>query len=1087
MRTLNTSLYQNRLWLGTQLDFQGVTYNVFSIFTLRGELNENALCDVLQSLVNDYSNFRSCFIEEDDEIKQATLKEINCNVERKDISQAKNKKQLADTFIKQITDYPFDLSKPPLFKFGLLKLAENEYSLVLNFHYIIADNFTTAFVFDYLSKHYGEKFDTQITEQHSSFEDYIAYERSHYTEEDKKQDVKYWKTLLKGSELFIDFPFKTKSKSVSSRGRMIDFSLDDETSKKLKEVAEQEAGSLPAVLSTLYAILVARYFNKEEVILNYQFNIRPEKFKNLLGCFVNNVPLRINLKENVSFQETIKRVISQIKTSSRHQRCSLTDVIKTLRKIENIQNQELLNVSIMQTYVKEHPLALNGIEVNHHDERNHAVYDLNLQYYEQDGKIKFKLNYRDSLFESWFIKQFVEHFKCVAGQCAEDMHKNIYGFSLLTDVEEEKILVNWNDTAANFSSNKTVHQLFEEQVKKTPNRTAIIFEGTVLTYRELNERANQLAHTLRERYLKFEGEALPRDTLIGLGVPRGIEMIVGILGIWKAGGAYVPLDPEYPEKYLHHILEDSDLKMFVTQEGIQIKYPFAEKGVEIICFSRDAAGLAQAPRENTALEQQASDLAYIIYTSGSTGVPKGVEIEHISVVNTVEAVKDIIQVSENDRFLAVTSVCFDVSVFDYCLPLLSGASMNVASHLVQKDGQQLIKLMEDADINVMQATPTTWDVLIEDKWQGAPGFKILNVGEALPKTLAKKLFDKGTIFNLYGPTEATIQSTLAKIEHPNAITIGKPLANVQAYIVDEYLNPVPVGVCGELILGGVGLARGYLNRKELTAEKFIPSPFEENARLYKAGDFARWRTDGQIDWLERIDNQVKIRGFRIELGEIEAALLEHQAIKQVVALPMTDNVYSKYSVSSKYIVAYFVLKNQQDKVTHEELYNFLKDKLPSYMMPRFFFRREEIPLLPNGKINKAQLAEMLMADYVVSHSKNEGPHNKTEEIVLDTFKKLLKVDSIGADYNFFDLGVYSLTLVKALHLLNEHFDNKLKVIDLFTHPTVRSLATFISALLKPQAASDTEKLDDTTIQRLQARKKRLKQKRDTELEPALQS
>jgi amino acid adenylation domain-containing protein len=601
----------------------------------------------------------------------------------------------------------------------------------------------------------------------------------------------------------------------------------------------------------------------------------------------------------------------------------------------------------------------------------------------------------------------------------------------LTELERQQRSLEWNQTAAEFPPDLCVQRLFEAQVERTPDKVAVVFEGEQLTYRELNSRANQLAH-----YLRLLG--VKPDSLVGICLERGVGLVTGILGILKAGGAYVPLDPCYPAGRLKFMLQDSQAQVLLTES--QLLYSLPPTPVPVICVDADRALIDREPDWNPQCTTSGGNLAYVIYTSGSTGQPKGVQIEHRSLVNFLFSMAREPGLHEQDVLLAVTTLSFDIAALEVFLPLTTGARLVVIRRQDAVDGRRLSMELVRNGATVMQATPATWRLLIESGWQGSKHLKILCGGEALARDLADQLAKRcGELWNMYGPSETTIWSTVCRIERlTTAISIGRPIANTQAYVLDHLQQPVPLGETGELYLGGAGLARGYLNRPELTAEKFVEDRFgaQPQGRLYRTGDLARWRPDGNLECLGRIDQQIKIRGFRIEPGEIEALLRQHPRVRQAAV------VLRECSPGDQRLVAYIVPASQLAMPSADELRAFLGDKLPEFMVPSAVVTMPALPLTPNGKVDRralplpSQLTQELPADFI-------PPRNELEERMCVLWAHVLHMNRVGIHDNFCHLGGHSLLMAQLIARIRSEMNCELAVRDVFDSPTVAELAALV--------------------------------------------
>jgi amino acid adenylation domain-containing protein len=620
--------------------------------------------------------------------------------------------------------------------------------------------------------------------------------------------------------------------------------------------------------------------------------------------------------------------------------------------------------------------------------------------------------------------------------------------------------VEWNDTESEYPSDKCIHQLFEEQVERTPDAVAVVFEEQQLTYRELNARANQLANYLKKLGVKPE-------VLVGICVERSLEMVVGLLGILKAGGAYVPLDPAYPKERLALVVSDSQMSLLLTQKSLLGRLPAHQSN--LICLDTDWSIISQQSQQNLESRVTGGELAYVIYTSGSTGKPKGVQISHSALSNFLHSMRQAPGLSEQDTLLAVTTYSFDIAALELFLPITVGARLVLVSQETALDGTRLSAELTHSKATVMQATPATWQLLLATGWQGNPQLKILCGGEALPRDLANQLLHRcDSLWNMYGPTETTIWSAACQVETDNRIVpIGHPIANTEFYILDQHSQLVPVGVPGELHIGGAGLARGYLNQPELTAAKFIPNPYTNQVgeRLYKTGDLARYCSNGHIEFLGRIDHQVKLRGFRIEVGEIEARLTQYPSVREAVVTLREDEP------GDKRLVAYLVSQHESSP-TISELRSFLREKLPDYMVPSFFEMLEALPLTPNGKVDRKalpapdSLRPQLEATYV-------KPKTDLEKTIATVWQKVLKLETVGIHDNFFDLGGHSLLIVQVHSELCQLLKADFSMLELFRYPTISSLASFLNSTNTNELSSSQQ--TDTRTKQLKEGKTRIQQ------------
>jgi amino acid adenylation domain-containing protein len=663
-------------------------------------------------------------------------------------------------------------------------------------------------------------------------------------------------------------------------------------------------------------------------------------------------------------------------------------------------------------------------------------FDLALELQETPEGIKGLFEYNTDLFDKETISRMVGHFQTLLEDIVANPQARISELPILTEPERYQILVEWNDTKVNYPLNKSLHQLFEEQVERTSEAIAVVFEHQKLTYEQLNSQANQLARYLQQLGVKPE-------TLVGICVKRSLEMVVGLLGILKAGGAYVPLDPDYPSERLAYMLEDSQIPVLLTQGNLSNQLPTHQ--AQVICLDTDWQKIAQHGRENLVCEVTPDNLAYVIYTSGSTGKPKGAMNTLRGICNRLLWMQDTYKLDSSDRVLQKTPFSFDVSVWEFFLPLLTGACLVVAKPEGHKDSAYLVNLIAQQKITTLHFVPSMLQVFLEEEGLERCHClkRVICSGEALPWKLQERFFARleCELHNLYGPTEAAIDVTYWKCERESplrTVPIGRPIANTQIYILDPHLQPVPIGVPGELHIGGVQIARGYLNRPELTEQKFIPNPFQNSEKLYKTGDLVRYLPDGNIEYLRRLDHQVKIRGFRIELGEIESVISQHPAVRETVVIAKGE------TLENQQLIAYVVLhqktrEQNQQTLTISNLRRFLKKKLPDYMVPAAFVVLNAFPLTPNGKVNRRDLPE---PDQSQLHLESTfvAPRTFVEQQIADLWAEVLKLERVGIHDNFFELGGYSLIGIQMMTRLRQNLGVELPLHILFEAPTIAKLS-----------------------------------------------
>ncbi|MCC3482362.1 MAG: amino acid adenylation domain-containing protein [Microcoleus sp. PH2017_12_PCY_D_A] len=774
--------------------------------------------------------------------------------------------------------------------------------------------------------------------------------------------------------------------------------------------------------------------------------------------FVNAVPLRTDMSGNPTFPEFLGRVRKVVLLAQAYQDVPYCLLVDQFCPEIDLSYSPLFQV----TFVFEENIPFQTIDLSKLTaspwviENNEGKFDLTLFLKPTSEGLEGSWSYSTDLFDAETIERMNEHFQILLAGIVADAQQPISALLLLPDKEKNLLLVEWNQTQIDESQELCLHQLIAQQAEATPEKIAVSFEGQTLTYQELHQRSNQLAHYLQKKGVK-------PDDLVGICVDRSLEMVVGLLGVLKAGGAYVPIDPNYPDDRVEYTIENSEAKLLLTQQQLVKNLPTkAAKEALVICLDADWSLIAQESQETPIASVTPENMAYVIYTSGSTGKPKGVQVLHRGAVNFLRSMQEQPGISAADILLSVTTLSFDIAVLELFLPLIVGAQVVILSREAAMDGRKLLKTIAQLGITILQATPATWRLLLESGWEGQSPMKMLSGGEAMPKELAAQLLTKGTeLWNMYGPTETTVWSTVYQVKDAEQrILIGKPIANTDIYILDPLLQPVPIGVAGELHIGGSGLARGYLQRPDLTTERFIPNPFRETERIYKTGDLARYLPDGNIECLGRLDFQVKIRGFRIELGEIESVLVKHPKVQQAVVIVRED------FPGDKRLVGYIVALNNQNP-TIQELRSLLKEYVPEYMVPSIFVFLEALPLTPNGKVDRKALPvpeqsreakavepatpKPVDSSKTTTQAKQEkprelaAPQDDLEVQLIKIWEKVLHTSPISVTDNFFELGGHSLLAISLIREIEETYKQELSLAILFQSPTIQQLANTLRA------------------------------------------
>ncbi len=822
---------------------------------------------------------------------------------------------------------------------------------------------------------------------------------------------------------------------MSYQGGRIRWKLNAALTEALRNTSRQEKTSLFTIFAAVLDTLLYRYTGSEDIQVGLPLADRDQQeLQSVIGFLLHTHVLRTRLSANMTFRDLLGRVQKAVLDLYTHRAVPFDQIVRKLQPERNLSYSPLFQV-MLNWRDRDQQLSFIGLDGLVVDSlmgsSNTSKFDLFLFATDSGDEIWLEMEYSTDLFDEDRIARMLGHYQVLLEAVVADPGANIARVPLLTAGEREQIVVDWNRTELSYPQDKCLDELIEDQAGRTPDAVAVIFEDEQLTYRELGERSTELAGYLQEL-------GVGRNTLVGICVERSVEMVVGLLGILKAGGAYLPLDPSFPPDRLAFMLRDAQPLVVLTQEKLRgLLHP---QQAQLVCLDRLPASISGRRPASAALSgRQAEDLAYVLYTSGSTGTPKGVQIPHRALVNFLSSMQREPGITGGDTLLAVTTLSFDIAGLELFLPLTAGARVVIASGETARDGKQLLALMERFGVTVMQATPVTWRMLLDSEWRGSPALKILCGGESWQSELASELLPRcQSLWNMYGPTETTIWSSVSRVEKDKPVLIGAPIANTTFYVLDGGGQPLPAGIPGELYIGGDGLALGYLGRPELTKERFVADPFHPRigARLYKTGDLVRRVPNGSIEFLHRVDHQVKLRGFRIELGEIETSLEQHADVSQCVVVIQGDDA------ADKRLVAYFVPTNPQIVPAVEDLKSFLKQRLPNYMIPAAFAMIEKMPLTPNGKIDRKALS-LSKLSAMTSTAPVEVPRDPIEAKLVQIWERVLETRPIGIRTNFFDVGGYSLMVVKLFTQINRVFDRSLPIATIFRSPTIEQLATLI--------------------------------------------
>lgn len=1030
------SFAQQQVWLHAQLAPNTPLYNEILILERRGPLNSEALERSLGEIRRRHETLRTTFPAVDgfpiQVIAQPQIVELPW-VDLSGLPDEQRRTRILRIAAEEVRR-PFNVAGGPLMRALLLRLSEEHSVLLLTWHTLVADDWSLNILASELVALYrafsnGDP--SPLADLPVQYADFACWERNWLQGEVLEQQISYWRERLAGIPAVLELPAdRPRSSMPQFHGARQSLVLSERLSEVLKQISEREEVTLFATLLAAFQALLWRYTGQDDIVVG---SIVPGRdtvgTSGLIGLFARTIVSRINLRDDPTFRELLGRLREAGRNDCRHQNVPFDRLVSELQPERDASRNPLFQVLFSLT--PSMTLAESGWRMTDFEvDTGAAKVDLQLQLFDRPQGIVARFIYSTDLFDRATIVRMAGHFETLLEGAVVNPDQRVSRIPLLSPAERHQLLVEQNNTQADYPSDRCLHQLFEAQVDCVPEATSVVFENQQLTYRELNRRANQLAH-----YLMRLG--VGPDVLVGICVERSLEMVVGLLGILKAGGAYVPLDPAYPQERLSFMLEDAEVSVLLTEDRLLTTLPGSR--TRVVALDASTGEISKEGFENPVSKTEAGNLAYVIYTSGSTGKPKGVQIPHRAVVNFLTSMHRKPGMTREDRLLAVTTLSFDIAGLEIFLPLSLGASFEIVSREVSSDGSRLLSKLRSSRATVMQATPATWGMLLDAGWEGSPDLKILCGGEAVPRKLANQLLRKaGSVWNMYGPTETTIWSTTTKIEPGEGpVSIGRPIANTDIFILDKALELVAVGVAGELHIGGHGLARGYVKRPKLTAEKFIANPFSEDreARLYKTGDLARYLPNGEIEFLGRIDHQVKLRGFRIELGEIEEVLRQHSGVSESVVLARED------APGNKRLVAYFV-PARGAVPSAGELRNFLKKSLPEYMVPSAIVILKKMPRTPNGKINRQSLPPPDQPDLAPQASFN-APRDILESQLVRIWENILGLRPIGIQHNFFELGGHSLLAVRLMLRIEQTFGKRLPTATIFEAPTIEQLAAIL--------------------------------------------
>jgi amino acid adenylation domain-containing protein/thioester reductase-like protein len=1004
------SAAQKRMYILSQLGDINSNYNISGVAVIEGELDKSHFEEAFKALLKRHESFRTSFEMAEGEPVQRIHQEVDFKPEflRSTEDQVK---EIIDNFIKR----PFDLSRAPLLRIGIIELSNDKHVLMYVMPHIISDGTSIGiFVRELISIYKGDK----LPELFIQYKDFSEWQNELFKTGIIQKQEEYWLKAFAGEVPVLNLPADYSRPAIQSfEGNTVKFNLGPEITAEINKLVRETGATLFMFLLAVYNVLLAKYTRQEDIVVGSPIAGRPHPdLEPIIGMFVNTLAMRNYPEGTKIFKGFLEEVRDNALKAYENQDYQFEELVEKLNLQRDLSRNPLFDTMFSLQNIDYGKSELRDLRITPYEyDSKAAKFDLTLRANEDESEISLELDYCTKLFKPETIQRLTGHFRNLVQAVIRNHQARLAELTVLSESEKRQLLDEFNSTKATYPIDMAIQTLFEAQAAQTPDYPAVVCGNQRLTYQELNEKANQLAGYLRKQGVKS-------NRIVGIMAGGSLEMFIGILGILKAGGAYLPIDPEYPKERIMYMLADSGAGILLTQSSLIEK---AGRGSAIIDLNNHE--IYDGISSNPELINQPHDLAYVIYTSGSTGKPKGVKIEHRSLVNLAKWHNEFFAVTPQDRSTKFAGFGFDASVWEIFPYLIIGATLHVIGDDLKLDIEKLNDYYERNQISI-SFLPTQFC----EQFMGLDNrsLRVLLTGGDKLKHYEPKSY---RLVNNYGPTENTVVSTSFFIDKENYdnIPIGKPIANVKTYVLDKNNQLQPIGVPGELCIAGVGLAAGYLNQPELTKDKFVDSSFEPGARMYRTGDLVRWLPDGNIEFLGRIDHQVKIRGFRIELGEIENELLQHENIKEVVVIDRQD------IGTDKYLCAYIVAGGEPSV---PELREYLAQKLPAYMIPSFFTFLDKLPLTPNGKIDRNMLPQ---PDRNVNADEDyTAPRNEIEKILAGVWEEVLGIQKIGIHHNFFELGGNSLKAIQVVTKLVTDFE--INVTDIFKYPEIAILAEKIT-------------------------------------------
>ena len=1034
------SFAQQRLWFLDQLDPETAAYNLPRAFRITGPLDVDILKQAFQMVVRRHSSLRTIFDSVDGEARQIILSDVEVEIPVIDLAgiPAPEREAEALRIASEEGKKPFDLSEGPLLRPMLVRLDPEKHFLVLVIHHIVTDGWSIALLFREVTMIYAaltknEK--PKLPELTLQYAEYAQWQREYMSGDLLKGEIEHWKRKLGGAQTVLDLPTDhPRPSSYSWHGATEEISLNGSILAKLKALAQAESSTLFMLTMAAFQALLWRYTNQESILIGTPIAGRSEiEIENMIGLFVNTLVFRADFTRNLRFRELVQQTRSFALEAYNHQDVPFEKLVEELIPQRSLEIHPLFQVMFTFQNIPKQVFEIPGLKIKEMGfEAGIAKFDLSVEVWENE-EFHCQIEYNTDLFEQSTICRMLGHFEKLLSTVVENPDLAVAQIPIMSAKERQQVLVDWNQTTADYARDLPLHRAFEDQVDAHPDATALLFDGKKWSYREVNDQANRLARRLVK-------SGVGSGSLVGIFLERSAEMVIALLGVLKTGAAYVPLDPAYPRERLKFLIEDAALSGIVTDSSIEEDLPDNAQNIVLIDtedrgFTDDAPGNPQVPVSS-------DQRAYVIYTSGSTGVPKGVEGTHRASMNRFSWMWKAYPFRSGEVCCQKTNLGFVDSIWEIFGPLLAGIPNVIIPQEAVRDPEEMLKVLARERVTRIVLVPSLLRTLLDhaqDLQMRVPDLRLWSCsGEVLPADLAKRFreaFPEATLLNIYGSSEVAADVTCHHVSErdlASSVAIGRPISNTQVYLADEYGEAAPIGIRGQIFVGGDNLARGYLNRPELTAERFVTNWLapELSPRLYRTGDLGRFRSNGEIEYLGRVDNQVKLRGLRIELGEIESVLTAHDDVAEAVVIVSGEGEQQK-------LAAYLVMKDEA-AASAGELRRYLRSKLPEHMVPANYWRVEALPLLPSGKVNRSALAGY--GKPLVDREELTAPRNEIETKLAEIWQELLQVEQVGIEQNFFELGGHSLLVLQVTARIRRIFEVELAVRSVFEAPTISGLA-----------------------------------------------